>query len=185
MPPAKKARADTTPKSSADARLDELLSDVAAGSAAGVLLIAAMEWDAGSEAFTSEGKPSQDFFTRLHPFIVTLEHEDDQVARELFEEALNKPDEQALEEVGFLQRSGVIDDAEDAAMRAATPEDRKRMLFVSLLADSEKADDEEGEEGEEGENGEDDGEDEEGEEECEDEEGEEEDEVLEEGDAQS
>ena len=143
MPPAKRARTD----GGADARLDALLADVPAGHAASALLIAAMEWDTANDAFTSEGKPSTDFFERLHPFVLTLESDEDAVAKELFEEALAKPDDQALEEVGFLRRSGVIGEDEEAQMRDAAVDDRRRMLFVSLLADSENCEDDDGEDG--------------------------------------
>jgi hypothetical protein len=175
MPPAKRSRTD----GGADARLDALLADVPVGNAATVLLIAAMEWDTANDAFTSEGKPATDFFERLQPFVLTLESDEDSVAKELFEEALAKSDDQALEEVGFLKRSGVIDEDEEARMRDAAVDDRRRMLFVSLLADSEKPEDDEGEE-DEGEDGVNDGE--EGEEDVEGDEEDEEDE--EEGEAE-
>ena len=41
------------------------------------MVIAAMEWDTANEAFTSEGKPSTDFFERLQPFVLTLESDED------------------------------------------------------------------------------------------------------------
>ena len=152
MPPAKRAR-KSSPQSSADVRIDALLADVQPGAAASVLMIAAMEWDASDNSFTREGKPAHDFFSRLKAWVSALESAEDSVAKDLFEEAMAKPDETALEEVGFLQRSGVIEDDEEAAMRAAATEDRRRMLFVTLLADSEKVEDEE-EEGEDDEDGE-------------------------------
>lgn len=124
----------------ADSRIDALLGGVAPGDVASVLLIAAMEWDDGDgDCFSSEGVPAQDFFTRMAPFVAAREAEEDRVAKELFEEAVVKPDEQALEEVGFLQRSFVIEEGEASALRAATPAHRKRMLFVVLLKDSEQA----------------------------------------------
>ena len=149
MPPAKRARHDTaTPVESADSRIDALLADVEPGGAASALLIAAMEWDAAS-SFSSEGRPATDFFTRLKPFVTAL-GEEDNMAKSIFDEAVAKPDETALEEVHFLSRSGVIDEEQEHELRAAEPEDRRRMLFVALLTDSETPEEEAGDDIDEG-----------------------------------
>jgi len=132
VPPSKRART----RGSADARIEELISSAAPGSAASVLLVAAMEWDMG-ESFTSEGRPSSNYFTRLQQYVQNLHADEDRMAKELFEEYASKLDETAMEEVGYLQRSGVIDDDEEAALRSASPEDRRRILFTTLLADAE------------------------------------------------
>jgi hypothetical protein len=155
MPPAKRARRASASATveSADTRIDGLLNCVEPGGAAAALLIAAMEWD-DTSTFTSEGKPALDFFSRMKPFVMTLGDED-AVVKELFMESLEKPDETALEEVYFLQRSGVLDDEEEANLRAAEPEDRRRLLFLALLADSETPDedDDDGEHADDGDHG--------------------------------
>ena len=162
--PRKRTRRSTG-RQDAESRLDALLSSASKaspGGAAGVLLIAAMEWDT-SESFSSEGRPATDFFFRLRPFVDALAAEEDAVAKEIFLESMTKPDEQAMEEVAFLERSGVVSEDEAAALRGATAEDRKRQLFVALLKDSEEG-------GGEGEEWDEDGEEEAGEEEGEEEE---------------
>jgi len=114
---------------SAESRVAALLA-VDAGSAATALLSAAQEWD------VSGGGPSTDFFTCVREFVMAL-GEEDKVAKELFEESLDKTDETALEEVQFLLRSGVIDEAQKNKLCTAEASDRRRMLFVVLLRDSE------------------------------------------------
>eukprot|EP00308_Calcidiscus_leptoporus_P001251 CAMPEP_0119365890 /NCGR_PEP_ID=MMETSP1334-20130426/12792_1 /TAXON_ID=127549 /ORGANISM="Calcidiscus leptoporus, Strain RCC1130" /LENGTH=301 /DNA_ID=CAMNT_0007381967 /DNA_START=46 /DNA_END=951 /DNA_ORIENTATION=+ len=102
------------------------------------LCTASLEWD--------DGDVRDDYFAIMRPFVETLDK--DSMEAQLFFESERKDDETILEEARFLVRSNVIDEEDEAAMKAAAPADRKRMLLVHLLIDADEEEYVEGEEGE-------------------------------------
>ena len=147
MPPRGTKRARTTLQS----RIDAILADKD-DDAGSKLCTASIEWDDGTE--------KDDFFDVLTPFVKTLDPES--MEAQLFFESQTKEDATVLEEASYLVRSNVIDEEEEAEMKAAAPADRKRMLFVHLMLDADEEELVEGEEGEGDEDGEEDEDEEDG-----------------------